>query len=204
MSGTPDFDRLNSDSQQIPATQAAPPRRRFLRAATLAPLVIFGALVALFAAGLQLNPREVPSPLIGKPVPDFELPPVKGRTSGLASRDLRGEVTLVNVFASWCVPCRDEHGMLMELHNQRVVMIHGLNYKDKPDDVARWLAELGNPFTRTGADLDGRVSIDWGVYGVPETFLIGADGRIVYKHIGPLTPHVVSEKLVPLIQKLRQ
>lgn len=179
-------------------------KRPFWRAATLVPLVLFGLLVALFAAGLGLNPREVPSPLIGKPVPEFELPPVKGRTLGLASRDLRREVTLVNVFASWCVPCRDEHGILMELHNRRVVTIHGINYKDKPDDVARWLAELGDPFTLSGADMDGRVSIDWGVYGVPETFLIDAHGRIVYKHIGPLTPRVVSEKLVPMIEKLRQ
>lgn len=191
-----------SEAQGRQTTRASP--RPFWRAATLVPLVIFGLLVALFAAGLGLNPREVPSPLIGKPVPEFELPAVKGRTLGLSSRDLRSEVTLVNVFASWCVPCRDEHGMLMDLHKRRVVTIHGLNYKDKPDDVARWLAELGDPFTRTGADVDGRVSIDWGVYGVPETFLIDAHGRIVYKHIGPLTPRVINDKLLPLIQKLNQ
>ena len=179
-------------------------KRPFWRAATLVPLFLFVLLVALFAVGLGLNPREVPSPLIGKPVPEFDLSPVKGRTAGLSSRDLRGEVTLVNVFASWCVPCRDEHGLLMDLHKRRVVTIHGLNYKDQPDDVAQWLAELGDPFTRTGADINGRVSIDWGVYGVPETFLIDAHGRIVYKHIGPLTPRVISDKLVPMIQKLNQ
>jgi cytochrome c biogenesis protein CcmG, thiol:disulfide interchange protein DsbE len=181
-----------------------PSKPAFLRAAALVPLVLFALLVVVLGAGLGLNPREVPSPLIGKPVPAFELPPVKGRTLGLTDGDLRGNVALVNVFASWCVPCRDEHPLLMELHKRGVVTIHGLNYKDKPDDVARWLAELGDPFTRTGADLNGRVSIDWGVYGVPETFVISADGRILYKHIGPISPRIVAEKLVPLIEQHRK
>lgn len=168
------------------------------------PLLLFGVVVAFLGAGLGLDPRKIPSPLIGKPVPEFDLPPVKGRTLGLASRDLKGEVSLVNVFASWCVSCRDEHPVFMDLRKRGVVPVHGLNYKDKPDDAAGWLAELGDPYTRTGADLDGRVAIDWGVYGVPETFLVDRDGRIAYKHIGPITPQVVREKLMPLIERLRR
>lgn len=179
-------------------------RPRSRRAAMLVPLLLFAAIAALLAVGLTLNPREVPSPLIGKPVPQFDLPPVNGRTLGLASRDLRGEVTLVNVFASWCVACRDEHSIFMDLQKRGVVPIHGLNYKDKPDDAARWLAELGDPYMRTGADINGRVGIDWGVYGVPETFLVDREGRIAYKHIGPVTPQVVTEKLLPLIEQLRR
>lgn len=169
----------------------------------LIPLV-FLALVAVLGIGLTLDPRKVPSPLIGKPVPEFSLPPVKGRTLGLASADLKGEVSLVNVFASWCVPCRQEHPLFVELKAKGVVPIHGINYKDQPDAAARWLDELGDPYTRTGADLDGRVSIDWGVYGVPETFLVDCEGRIAYKHIGPLTPQIMSEKLMPLIERLRR
>ena len=174
------------------------------RATMLVPLLVFLGLAAVLGVGLTLNPRLVPSPLIGKPVPEFELPPVKGRTLGLASRNLKGEVTLVNVFASWCLSCRDEHPVFMDLRNRGVVPIHGLNYKDKPDDAAAWLADMGDPYTRTGADLDGRVAIDWGVYGVPETFVVDREGRIAYKHIGPVTPQFVREKLLPLIAELRR
>lgn len=174
------------------------------RLAYLVPLLVFIALVVVLGIGLTLNPREVPSPLIGKPVPEFSLPPVKGRTLGLASADLKGEVSLVNAFASWCVSCREEHPVFMDLRKRGVVPIHGLNYKDKPDDASRWLDELGDPYTRTGADLDGRVAIDWGVYGVPETYLVDREGRIAYKHIGPVTPQVMSEKLMPLIERLRR
>ena len=174
------------------------------RLAYLVPLLVFIALVVVLGIGLTLDPRKVPSPLIGKPVPEFSLPPVKGRILGLASADLKGEVSLVNVFASWCVSCRAEHPVFMDLRKRGAVPIHGLNYKDKPDDAARWLNELGDPYTRTGADLDGRVAIDWGVYGVPETFLVDREGRIAYKHIGPVTPQIVSEKLMPLIERLRR
>lgn len=170
----------------------------------LVPLLVFTALVVTLGIGLTLDPRKVPSPLIGKPVPEFSLPPVKGRTLGLASANLKGEVSLVNVFASWCIPCRQEHPIFMDLRKRGVVPIHGINYKDQPDAAARWLDELGDPYTRTGADLDGRVSIDWGVYGVPETFLVDREGRIAYKHIGPLTPQIMSEKLMPLIERLRR
>lgn len=168
------------------------------------PLLLFLGLAVLFGIGLTLNPREIPSPLIGKPVPEFNLPPVKGRTLGLSSADLKGEVSLVNVFASWCTACRAEHPLLMELKAKGIVPIHGLNYKDKPDDAEKWLAELGDSYTRTGADINGRVGIDWGVYGVPETFVIDRDGRIAYKQIGQLTPGILRDRIVPLINELRK
>ncbi|MBI2959715.1 MAG: DsbE family thiol:disulfide interchange protein [Betaproteobacteria bacterium] len=175
-----------------------------LRLAGYVPLFVFAVIGVFLAIGLTLNPREVPSPLIGKPVPEFSLPPVKGRTLGLSSADLRGEVSLVNVFASWCVACREEHPLWMELARKGIVPIHGLNYKDKPDDASAWLNELGDPFTRTGADISGRVGIDWGVYGVPETFVIDRNGRIVHKHIGAITRKTVDETLVPLLRKLKE
>ena len=169
----------------------------------LVPLLLFAGVVVLLTVGLTLNPREVPSPLVGKPVPEFVLPPVKGRTLGLSRGDLKGDVSLVNVFASWCVACREEHPLFLQLQREKLVPIHGLNYKDRPEDAARWLDTLGDPYARTGADLDGRVAIDWGVYGVPETFVVDRDGRIAYKHIGPVTPKVLEEKLRPLIARLR-
>jgi cytochrome c biogenesis protein CcmG/thiol:disulfide interchange protein DsbE len=170
----------------------------------LVPLAIFALVAVFLALGLGLDPRRVPSPLVGKPVPEFSLPPLKGRTEGLSSRDLKnGEVSLLNVFASWCVPCRDEHPLLMELHRRAIVPIHGINYKDDPDAAARWLAELGDPYARAGADLDGRAGIEWGVYGVPETFVIDREGRIAYKHIGPISPEAMQERILPLVRKLQ-
>ncbi len=168
-----------------------------------APFALFAVLAVVLGIGLTLDPRRVPSPLIGKPVPEFRLPPVQGRTLGLASADLRGEVSLVNVFASWCTACREEHPLWMQLRSSNAVPIHGLNYKDKPADASRWLDSLGDPYTRTGADIDGRVGIDWGVYGVPETFVIDRQGRIAYKHIGAITPEVLEKKLLPLVAQLR-
>ena len=170
---------------------------------SLVPLLVFAGVVAVLAIGLTLNPREVPSPLIGKQVPEFVLAPVKGRTLALSSADLKGEVSLVNVFASWCVACKDEHPLFLQLQREQFVPIHGLNYKDRPEDAARWLDTLGDPYTRTGADLDGRVGIDWGVYGVPETFVIDRNGRIAYKHIGPVTAEFLDGKLRALIASLR-
>lgn len=167
------------------------------------PLAIFAVIAVFLGIGLTLNPRLVPSPLIGKPVPQFKLPPVQGRTLGLASEDLRGEVSVVNVFASWCVACRDEHPLWIELARQRALPIHGLNYKDRPEDAARWLTELGDPYARTGADRDGRVGIDWGVYGVPETYVIDKQGVIRDKIIGAITRKSVDERLLPLVRKLR-
>jgi len=182
----------------------APPPSRARSAALILPLLIFVAIALFLAIGLTRDPREVPSPLIGKPVPTFSLPPVRGRSLGLASADLKGQVSLVNVFASWCVACRAEHPLLMQIQREGIVPVHGLNYKDQPADAARWLDEMGDPYTRTGADLDGRVAIDWGVYGVPETFVIDRDGRIAYKVIGPISPAVWNETLLPLIQKLQR
>lgn len=168
------------------------------------PLAVFIGITILLAIGLTMDPKEVPSPLIDKPVPKFGLPSVKGRSLGLASSDLKGEVSLVNVFASWCVACRQEHPLLMELSRRNLVPIHGLNYKDKPDDAAGWLDALGDPYTRTGADLDGRVGIDWGVYGVPETFVIDRNGNIAYKHIGPISQQDWESKIRPLLEKLQK
>jgi len=167
------------------------------------PLTVFAVIAAFFAVGLTLNPREIPSPLLGKPVPEFSLPPVKGRTLGLATADLRGEVSLVNVFASWCTACRDEHPLWMDVRAQGMVPLHGFNYKDRPDDAASWLAELGDPYTRTGADLNGRVGIDWGVYGVPETFVVDKRGVIRHKVIGAITREKLDGELMPLVRKLQ-
>jgi len=168
------------------------------------PVLAFIALAVAFAFGLTRNPHDIPSALIGKPVPRFTLPPVKGRTLGLSSENLAGEVSLVNVFASWCVACRYEHPFFMQLKAQGVVPIHGIDYKDKPDDAAEWLDTMGDPYTRTGADIDGRVAIDWGVTGVPETFVIDPQGRIAYKQIGPIDETVLKETILPLIKRLRQ
>jgi cytochrome c biogenesis protein CcmG/thiol:disulfide interchange protein DsbE len=191
---------MNENS--IAVETGAPGKRP--RLAGYIPVVVFVLLVVFFAIGLTMNPRDIPSPLIGKPVPDFSLPPVKGRTLGLSSADLRGQVSIVNVFASWCVACREEHPVLMELKESGVVPIHGINYKDKPDDAQAWLNQFGDPYTRTGADVSGRVAIDWGVYGVPETYVIDRDGRIVHKHIGPISPEALRETIMPIIGRLRQ
>ena len=170
----------------------------------LLPLVAFGGVAVAFAFGLTRDPREIASVLIGKPVPRFALPPVKGRSLGLSSDDLQGQVSLVNVFASWCVACRHEHPFLMQLKAQGIVPIHGINYKDEPDDAAKWLDTMGDPYMRTGADRDGRVSIDWGVYGVPETLVVDREGHIAYKQIGPIDREVLEETILPLIGRLRQ
>ncbi len=170
----------------------------------LLPLLTFIGLAIALVLALTHNPSRIPSALIGKPVPEFALPPVKGRTLGLASSDLSGEVSLVNVFASWCVACREEHPVFMQLKAEGVVPIHGLNYKDQPDNAARWLNTMGDPYTRTGADISGRVAIEWGVYGVPETFVITNDGRIAYKHIGAVTPEVLEQTILPLVRRLRE
>ena len=191
-------------SEEMLAGEIALPPRRSRRLIGYVPLAIFVVMAVFLGIGLTMDPREIPSPLIGKPVPKFNLPPVRGRTLGLATEDLRGQVTIVNVFASWCVACREEHPVLMGLSAKKIVPINGLNYKDKPADAQAWLDQLGDPYTRTGADISGRVAIDWGVYGVPETFVIDRQGRIAYKHIGAVTPEVLREKLLPLIVKLQQ
>jgi len=173
------------------------------RLALFGPAAIFLGVIAAFVFGLERDPNILPSTLIGKPVPEFSLPPVNGRTLGLAAGDLRGEVSLVNAFASWCVACRLEHPVFMRLKESGIVPLHGLNYKDKPDDAARWLDQMGDPYTRTGADIDGRVAIDWGVYGVPETFVIDRQGRIAFKQVGPITPDILETTILPLIVRLQ-
>ncbi|MAB12287.1 DsbE family thiol:disulfide interchange protein [Parvibaculum sp.] len=180
----------------------APMRRRNVLA--FLPLAVAAMLAVVLASGLTRDPSTLPSTLIGKPVPKFALPPVKGRTLGLSSTNLKDEVSLVNVFASWCVACRAEHPLFMKLAAQGTVPLHGLNYKDQPDDAAKWLDGLGDPYTRTGADITGRVAIDWGVYGVPETFVIGADGRVAYKHIGPVSEEALTGTILPLVDELRR
>jgi cytochrome c biogenesis protein CcmG/thiol:disulfide interchange protein DsbE len=170
----------------------------------LLPLAAFALLGVLLFRGLYLNSRDIPSAKIGQPVPTFDLPPIDPRVPGVASSDLtKGQVVLVNVFASWCVACREEHPLLLELKRQGTVPIYGLNYKDDPKDAAAWLDRLGDPYTRIGADRSGRVGLDWGVYGVPETYVIGKDGRIAYKQIGPITPAALRDTILPLVQKLR-
>ena len=181
----------------------APGSRRF-RALLLVPVLAFLGLAVFLGIGLNRDPSLLPSALIGKPVPAFNLPPVKGRTLGLSTIDLKGQVSLVNVFASWCVACRQEHPLLIRMREQGFVSIHGLNYKDKPAEAAAWLDAMGDPYTRTGADLDGRVAIDWGVYGVSETYVIDREGRIAFKQIGPITPEILSKKILPIIEELRR
>jgi cytochrome c biogenesis protein CcmG/thiol:disulfide interchange protein DsbE len=178
------------------------PRRA--RARYALPILAFAGLALTFGWALNRDPRVIPSALVGQPVPHFMLPPVKGRSLGLSSTDLVGEASLVNVFASWCVECRAEHPLLLQLQREDIVPIHGLNYKDPPDNAARWLNALGDPYIRTGADLDGRIAIDWAVYGVPETFVISKDGHIAHKHIGPLSAEALLDTILPLIRRLQQ
>ncbi len=145
----------------------------------------------------------LPSPLIDQPAPEFALPPLESGQPGFSSADLKGHVSLVNTFASWCAPCRAEHPVLNALAQTKRVPIYGINYKDKADNARAWIAELGNPYARIGAD-DGRVGIDWGVYGVPETFLVDRQGRIRYKHVGPLTQADVEHTILPLVARLER
>jgi len=185
------------DSAELPK-----PRTGMIRIYAI-PLIGFAVIAVAFAIGLTMDPREIPSVLIGKKVPEFSLSAVQGRTLGLSDTDLRGEVSLVNVFASWCTACRQEHPLLMDLAKRNIVPIHGLNYKDKPDDAQEWLDGLGDPYTRTGADINGRVAIDWGVYGVPETFVVDKEGRIAYKQIGAITQKILDEKILPFVKRLQ-
>jgi cytochrome c biogenesis protein CcmG/thiol:disulfide interchange protein DsbE len=178
-----------------------------MRLSFAVPIAAFAALAAVFGFYLyQVGPggkdiSQVPSALIDKPAPAFALPPIEGRKDGFASADLMGKVSLVNVFASWCEPCKAEHPILMELARQGVP-IYGINHKDQPEKALQFLANLGNPYRAVGADKDGRVSIDWGVYGFPETFVIDGQGRIRYRHVGPIRPEHVERIFAPLLRKL--
>lgn len=182
-------------------TEQRPRPRRLL---VLLPLTVFLALAVVFLLHLMSgrDTSVVPSALIGEKAPETNLPPLEGMDlPGLSSAGFEGRVTLVNVWGSWCVPCRQEHPILMELSRDDRVVLASINYKDKPENARRFLGELGNPFDAIGVDSNGRTAIDWGVYGVPETFLVGADGTIRYKHVGPLTPHSVRTALLPQIEK---
>jgi len=166
------------------------------------PLVVFVALGLLLAYGLNLDPRRIPSPLIGKPLPAFSLPTVADPARKVSRDDLKGRVYLLSVWASWCVACREEHPVLNELTARKAVTIIGLNYKDNREDALRWLGVLGNPYEVSLSDQDGRLGIDLGVYGVPETFLIDKEGVIRYKQIGPMTPEVWEKIIAPKIKEL--
>ncbi|MBI5436718.1 MAG: DsbE family thiol:disulfide interchange protein [Nitrosomonadales bacterium] len=168
----------------------------------LFPLVAFIVLVIFLGIGLNLKPREVPSPLIDKPAPAFRVPQLYEEVKTIAPEEMRGKVWLLNVWASWCVTCREEHPLLVELARQNLVPIYGLNYKDKREDAIAWLAERGNPYVVTAHDLSGNVGIDYGVYGVPETFVIDKLGIIRYKQIGPVTPEALRDKIIPLVKEL--
>jgi cytochrome c biogenesis protein CcmG/thiol:disulfide interchange protein DsbE len=168
----------------------------------LIPLGVFVVLAAFLAVGLKLDPKQVPSPLIGKPVPTFSLPRLKDPALMFDQAELNGKVSLVNIWATWCVSCRAEHEVLMALARTDRVPIYGLNYKDDRKSALRWLEQLGDPYVANAFDADGRVGIDWGVYGAPETFVIDSDGLIQYKHIGPLTLEIVEERILPMVDKL--
>jgi len=169
-----------------------------------APLAVLVALIALFWANIDRDPNLVPSVLVNKQVPEFSLDPIEGlAVAGFDTASLRGQVTLVNVFASWCVPCRDEHPLLMGLAADGVT-IYGINPRDAAENARAFLAQLGNPYERIGADPSNRISIDWGVYGVPESFVVNAEGVITYKHTGPLTEHSLRQGLLPALAAARE
>lgn len=187
----------------IPSEDDRPPARRGRIGLYLLPLMIFVILAGFFLAQL-MSGRDgsvVPSALLNAPAPDTDLPALDGmNVPGLRSADFAGKVTLVNVFASWCAPCREEHPTLLQLSQDQRFSLVGLNYKDSQDNARGFLGELGNPYAAIGVDASGRKGIDWGVYGVPETFVIGRDGRIAYKFVGPLSPVGVKTKLMPAVE----
>ena len=170
----------------------------------LIPLGLFLVLVIFLAIGLGRDPREVPSPLINKAAPAFRLPQLEAPDKTFSLEEMRGKVWVLNVWASWCIACRDEHPFLLDYAKSGAVPIYGLNLKDKPEDAIAWLRELGDPYVLSAADIEGRVAIDYGVYGAPETFLIDQGGVIRYKHIGPVTPDVWKNKFLTLVQQLNR
>ena len=169
------------------------------------PLVLFAALAGVFLVNIDKDSSVVPSVLIDKPAPEFSLPPLPGYDKGLSREDLMtGKVSVLNVFASWCIPCRAEHPLIKRLAREADVPVFGLNYKEKdPQNGVKWLAELGNPYVAVGMDLSGRTGIDFGVYGVPETFIIDGTGQIRYKHVGPVSKEILEQVLLPKIAELK-
>jgi cytochrome c biogenesis protein CcmG/thiol:disulfide interchange protein DsbE len=176
------------------------PVRRLLY---LVPAVAFAALAVYFFIVLSHDPSVLPSAMIDQPTPEFALSGL-GEKPGLARADLKSEVVMINFFASWCIPCRTEHPLLMRLSADLKAPLYGIDYKDKPEDAGRFLQQLGDPYGRVGADHDGRVGIDFGVYGVPETYIIDKAGRIRLRHVGPLTPEDVAREIAPLVKALQQ
>jgi len=194
------------------AKSISPPERPRIRLGVVLPLIIFAALTVLFFVALfSGDPSKLPSALIGKPVPEFVLPPVEGLKSGagavpgFTNQDLaRGEVSLVNVWASWCGPCHIEHPFLTQLAERGDIAMYGLNYKDNASAARRFLGRYGNPYKAVGQDDNGRIAINWGVYGVPETFIVDGAGAIVFKHVGPLDADVIENRLLPAVEKARE
>ena len=168
----------------------------------LLPLAIFIVLVILLAAGLKNDPKYIPSPFIGKPAPAFDLPVLHQPDKRIRHSDMKGQVWLLNVWASWCVSCRAEHEVVKRFVAMNIAPVYGLNYKDRPQDAQAWLKQLGDPYTASMMDIKGDVGIDWGVYGVPETFVIDKQGIVRYKQVGPLTNAVIDEKILPLLREL--
>jgi len=167
------------------------------------PFVVFMIMAAFMYVGLGLNPREVPSPLVGKPAPAFTLPQLHEPSKQFSPQDMKGKVWMLNVWASWCTACEGEHPVFMDLARQNIVPIYGMDYKDKREDGEAWLRKHGNPYALVVSDAEGRVGIDYGVYGVPETYLIDKQGVIRHKQIGAVTPEVLNEKILPLIKELQ-
>ncbi|MEM8951259.1 MAG: DsbE family thiol:disulfide interchange protein [Pseudomonadota bacterium] len=199
-------DATTSDSSAGKSQPTAGGGNKYGRIGYILPIVVFLIIGAGLGIGLTRDPSTLPSALIDKQVPEFELPPLAigdPAKPGLSSGDLTGRVQLVNVFASWCGPCRVEHPFLMRMAREGVVL-QGLNYKDNPEDAAGFLQELGDPYERIGADRKGRIGIEWGVYGVPETFVIDAEGKIRHKHVGPITNNRQVEELMAVIEDIQQ
>lgn len=169
----------------------------------IVPLILFIVIAVFLALGLKLKPSEIPSPLVDKPAPTFFAPKLNSPNEKLSPTDLHGKVWLFNVWASWCASCKEEHPVLNELVKQNPVVIIGLNYKDEPGAAQQWLAMLGNPYTDSITDQDGRIGLDWGVYGVPETFVIDKKGIVRHKYTGPVTAEAIQQTLLPLIAKLQ-
>ena len=168
------------------------------------PFVVFMILAVFMYVGLGLNPHEVPSPLIGKPAPTFTLPQLHDPKKQFSSQDMKGKVWMLNVWASWCVSCREEHPLLVSLAEQKILPIYGLDYKDKREDAELWLKKGGDPYTLSVMDSEGRTGIDYGVYGVPETYVIDKKGVIRYKQIGPINSQSLSENILPLVAQLEK
>lgn len=168
------------------------------------PLILFVVLVVFLAIGLRHDPHEIPSPLINKPAPAFQLSQLKDPGKTFSAEEMKGKVWLLNVWASWCISCREEHPLLLEYARSRAVPIYGLNSKDKREDALSWLDELGDPYVLSVSDLDGRVGIDYGVYGAPETYLIDRNGVIRFKQIGAVTPDIWTGKILPLVKELNK